>query len=94
MFFKKEVTEIGTPKLIGRVRNFYPRLSVAAIKLSGVLSVGDKIRIEGGNANFSQTVESMELNKEKINQGNTHDLIGLEVENVVREGYKIFLLEE
>jgi len=36
----------------------------------------------------------MELDKEKINQGNIHDLIGLKIESVVRKGYEIFLLEE
>ena len=61
------------------------------IKLSDVLSVGDTIRIEGGEStNFKQKVISMEINGEKVKKANKGKQIGVKVKEKVRDGYKVF----
>lgn len=53
-------------KLIGRVTHYFSKIGVAVIELSDTLKVGDTIRIVGGITDFTQTVESMEIEHEKV----------------------------
>lgn len=89
------MTKIGTKKLIGKVRNFYSKLLVITLEPSCALKVGDTIRIMGGRStDFTQTVKSMELNSEKIEQANVGDLIGIKVQSLAQKGCKVYLIEE
>jgi len=61
---KKEKEE---GKLIGKVTHYFDKIKVAVIELSGPLSVGDTVRIVGGeNTDFKQEVSSMEIEHKKI----------------------------
>jgi len=83
--------EVEEGKLIGKVTHYFDKIGVAIIELAGPLSVGDKIRIVGGEAtDFDQTVESMEIEHEKIKKAKKGDPIGVEVKEKVREGYKVY----
>lgn len=78
-------------KLIGKVIHYFSKIEVAVIKLDSPLSVGDTIRIIGGEAtDFNQTVESMEVEHEKIEKAKKGDEVGLKMEQKVREGYKVY----
>jgi translation elongation factor EF-Tu-like GTPase len=84
------VIEIKTGELIGQVTHYYPKIAVAAVKLFNPLRLGDSIRIVGGaNTDFTQTVESMEIEHEKVEEAKTGDEIGLKVNQITREGYKV-----
>jgi putative protease len=90
------VKAVGTAegKQIGKISHFFPRISVAVIELSEALKVGDVIRIKGkgGKINFTQEVESMQLNHEQINEAQSAEPIGLKVNEKVREGCCVFKL--
>ena len=77
-------------QLIGRVTHYFSKIGVAVIELSDTLKVGDTIRIVGGETDFTQTIESMEIEHEKINEAKAKDSIGLKVAQKVREGYKVY----
>jgi len=79
-------------KLIGRITHYFGNIGVAVIELSNTLKVGDTIRIVGGETDFSQTVDSMEIEHEKINEAKKGDSVGLKVEQKVREDYKVYKL--
>ncbi len=80
-------------KLIGKVTHYFSKIEVAVIKLSNALSLGDTIRIVGGeNTDFSQTVESMEVEHEKIKKAKAGNEVGTKVKEKVREGYKVYKL--
>jgi len=80
-------------KLIGRVTHYFDKIGVAVIKLDASLSVGETIRIVGGEAtDFTQEVESMEVEHEKIDKAKKGDEVGLKVKEKVREGYKVYKL--
>jgi len=53
-------------KLIGKITHYYGKIKVAVVKLKAPLSVGDKIKIKGGEREFEQTVKSIEINHKKI----------------------------
>ncbi len=77
-------------ELIGEVLHYFAKPKVAVIKFGAPLSVGEKIRIKGGEVDFTQKVKSMEMEKEKIEKVKKGDEAGLQVDEKVREGYKVF----
>ena len=78
-------------KLIGKVTHYFSKIGVAVIELSGSLSVGDTVRIVGGEAtDFEQTIDSMEMEHEKMEKAKKGDAIGTKVKEKVREGYKVY----
>jgi len=79
-------------KLIGKVTHYFSKIGVAVIELSDTLKVGDTIRIVGGATDFTQTIESMEIEHEKVKEAATGDSVGLKVNQKVREGYKVYKL--
>ena len=80
-------------KLIGKITHYFGNIGVAVIELSGKLKSGETIRIVGGETDFTQTVGSMEVEHEKIEEAKKGDSVGLKVEQKVRDGYKVYKVE-
>lgn len=79
-------------QLIGKITHYFGKIGVAVIELSDTLRVGDNIRIVGGETDFTQAVESMEVEHQKVEEAKTGESVGLKVEQKVREGYKVYKL--
>jgi len=79
---------------IGKITHFFDKINVAVVELSGTLREGDKIRIKGATTDFEQTVDSMQVEHEKINEAKKGSSIGLKVTEKVRPGDEVFLAEE
>jgi len=79
-------------KLIGKVTHYFSKIGVAVIELTDTLKVGEQIRVVGGATDFTQTVESMEIEHEKVKEAGPGDSVGLKVAQKVREGYKVYKL--
>lgn len=78
-------------KRVGSVAHYFNKIKVMAVKLQGPLSIGDTIRIKGGQGtNFKQKVSSLELNNEKIKQGKKGQTVGIKTKEKVREGYIVY----
>ena len=77
-------------KLIGKVIHYFSKIGVAGIELSDTLKVSDTIRIVGGQTDFNQTVESIEIEHKKVKEAKAGDSVGLKVNQKVREGYKVY----
>ena len=77
-------------KPIGVISNYFEHVGVAVIKLLKELKVGDMIRIVGGETDFEQKVDSMQIQYEKIEKAKKGDEVGLKVKNNVRSGYKVY----
>jgi hypothetical protein len=71
---------------IGFVTHYYNHLSVAILRLdSGTLRVGDLIHIRGHTTDFSQRVESLEVNHAPATEAGPNDDFGLKVVQHARE---------
>lgn len=71
---------------IGVVTHYYNHLSVAVLKLeNGILRVGDVIHIKGHTSDFSQPVESMEIEHVHVNEARPGQSFGLRVKDHARE---------
>ena len=79
-------------KLIGKITHYFGRIGVAVLELADVLKVGDTIRIVGGETDFNQTVESMEIEHKKVKGAKAGDSVGLQISQKVREDYKVYKL--
>jgi hypothetical protein len=77
--------------LIGEITHYFGDIKVAVIKLKKPLSVGDSIRVTGGeDTDFKQKVKSMEVDHKKIKKAKARKEVGLKLNKKVREGYKVY----
>lgn len=75
---------------VGRVSHYYSKIGVSIIDLEGALKVGDNISIKGAKTDFTQTVTSMQIEHQNIDEAKAGDSIGLKVDDVVREGDAVY----
>ena len=80
-------------KKIGEVIKFFAKPSVAAIQImEGELNVGDSIKFSGHTTEFSDVVQSMEVNNKPVSRAVAGESVGLKVKDRVRPGDEIFLV--
>jgi hypothetical protein len=72
---------------IGVVTHYYSHLSVVAMQLEPgtTLRVGDVVHIRGHTTDFTQKVESLEVNHAPVSEVGTNDDFGLKVVEHARE---------
>jgi len=75
--------------LIGKVVHFYNRINVAVLDLNDALKIGDTIHIVGRITDFTQTVESMEIEHQKVQSVGPGE-VALKVWDYVRRGDEIY----
>ena len=76
---------------VGKVQKFFAKPSVAAIEVTaGILKVGDRLHFKGHTTDFEETVTSMQIDREAIEEAKPGDLIGIRVKERVREHDTVF----
>ncbi len=75
---------------IGTVTHYYGHLSVAAVTLTDMLRVGDRIHIAGHTTDLEQTVESMEVEHAKVESAGPGDDVALAVTDNARDHDRIY----
>ena len=79
-------------KLVGKIVKFYPKVSVAEVKVFESFSEGAQIIIEGQTTFLEQIVESMQINHKQVKKVKKGTKVGLKVKEMVRKNDKVFLL--
>ncbi len=79
---------------VGKVTHYFNKIGVAVIELKDKLKVGDKIHIKGATTDFTQVIESMQINHSPVQEAGYGQSIGLKVEDRVREGDIVYKIEE
>ena len=79
-------------KLIGKITHYFGNIGVAVIELTDTLKAGEKIKILGGETDFEQVVDSMEVDHKKVDTAKKGESVGLKVAQKVRDGYKVYKL--
>ncbi len=80
-------------KEIGTVSSFFSHMSVAAIKLSGKLKVGQKVRIKGSTTDFETEIKEIQIERKPMKEAKAGDHIGIKVPDKVRPNDKVFLIK-
>ena len=81
-----------TLEKVGEVSHYFTKINVAVVEMTAPLRIGDRIAIKGMTTNFEQTVESMQIEHEDVEEVKKGDSIGLKVEERVREGDIVYKL--
>ena len=74
---------------VGRVQSYFRKPGVAAMVLTGDLSIGDSIRIQGATTDIDMTVESMQINLEPVESAGAGDDVGIKVPARVRPNDRV-----
>ena len=82
-------------KKIGEIIKFFGKISVAAIRLTeGSLKVGEKIHIVGHTSDFTETIESMQIENRNVQEAGPGADIGIKVSGKVREHDVVYKVVE
>jgi putative protease len=81
-------------KQIGRVTHYFKRIGVAVLDLNGGLKVGDIVHIQGHITDFTQLVESMEIEHQKVQSVGPGADVALMVNERVRTGDAVYKVAE
>jgi putative protease len=81
-------------KLIGQITHYFDHIGVAVIKLSGgEPKVGATIHLVGHGADFTQVVDSMQVEHQSIEVAKKGDDVGMKVSAKVKPGTEVYLVE-
>lgn len=83
----REVINLADFK-VGTVSHYYDKISVAVLDLSASLRIGDLIRFSG-STEFSQKVESLQVEHEQVTSAAKGDTVGLKVTQPVKPGDEV-----
>ena len=75
---------------VGRVMDYFAKINVAGIDLTGKLRVGDTIRIKGHTTDLEQLVDSMQIDRDSVEEAGAGDKIGIKVNDRCRGGDHVF----
>ncbi len=80
-------------KELGRVTHYFDKAMVAVILLNDNLAVGDTVKLVHGENEFSQTIDSMEIEHKKIDSAKAGDEVAVKVSEKTHEGAKVYKIE-
>jgi putative protease len=82
-------------KKVGVVIKFFGKISVAAIRITDdVLKVGDTIHIKGHTTDLTQTVGSMQIENQSVEEAAPGADIGIKIDDRVRENDVVYKVIE
>ena len=79
---------------VGVVTHYFGHIQVAAIMLEAELKVGDTVRVKGHTSDFTQPIESMQLEHESVEVGKAGQEIAVKVVEHAREHDEVFKVTE
>jgi putative protease len=78
-------------QLIGQVTHYFGKAKVAAVKITeGELHVGDTIHVVGHTSDFTQPIDSMQIDRAPVEVAKVGDEIGIQVVEHAREHDEVF----
>ncbi|MEE9298011.1 MAG: translation elongation factor-like protein [Acidimicrobiia bacterium] len=77
-------------KKVGSVSHYYGAIGVAGISVTAELNVGDTIHVIGHTSDFTQTIDSMQVDHEQVESAGAGDQIGIKVVDRTRIHDEVF----
>ncbi len=75
------------------VTHYYDKIGVAVFQVLAPIKIGDKIKVKSEDAEFEQTVTSMQVEHQNIEKAKKGDNIGIKVDQPVKEGDEVFRVD-
>lgn len=80
-------------KPIGKVVHYYDKLGVAIVDLkSGGIKVGQEVKFKRNDEEFTQKVESLQVEHESVDSVEKGDSFGLKVTQPTKPGTEVYLV--
>jgi translation elongation factor EF-1alpha len=75
---------------VGVVNDYFAKVNVAGIDMTGNLKVGDTIHVKGHTTDFEQVVDSIQVEHEQVTEAKAGDAIGIKVTERCRGGDTVY----
>lgn len=77
-------------KEIGIVTHYFGHINVIIIQLQDTLKIGDTIRVKGHTSDFTQKVDSMQIEHVSVTEAKSADAVGIKIEQKSHPKDKVF----
>jgi translation elongation factor EF-1alpha len=64
---------------IGKVTHYFDKIGVAVLQLTGTVRVGDNLHFHGHTTDFTQTIDSLQIEHKSVSEGNPGQEVALKV---------------
>jgi len=78
--------------LAGEVTHFFDKIQVCVVNVDKPLKVGDQLHFKGNLTDFSQKLDSMQIDHKPVMIAKKGEEIGLKVKKELRVGDKVFIV--
>jgi putative protease len=75
-----------TEEPVGRITHYFSHIAVAAATLTGELKVGDRVRVKGHTTDFTEAIESLEIEHQTVDRAGPGDKVAFKVSEKARPG--------
>ena len=80
---------------LGKVTHYFSKIGVAAIQIThDTLCVGDVIHVKGHTSDFTQKIDSMQIDGNSVGEATIGQSVGLRVKDHAREHDQVFKVVE
>lgn len=80
---------------LGKITHYFGKIGVAAIEITqDSLAVGDTIRIKGHTSDFTQKIDSMQIDGQPVDEATVGQSIGIKVDKHAREHDAVYKVIE
>lgn len=80
---------------VGKVADYFKKIGVVAIEITTEgINVGDTLHFKGHTTDFTQQVDSMQVEHEKVERADVGMSIGIKVREIVRKHDQVYKVIE
>jgi hypothetical protein len=80
---------------IGKVTHYFSKIGVMAIQISqDVLRVGDVIHVKGHTSDFTQKIDSMQIDNKPVAEATVGQSVGMRAKDHAREHDQVYKVVE
>lgn len=78
---------------VGQISHYFNEIGVAGIEVTGKIQVGDVVHVTGHTSDFTQTVDSIEIEHEHVEEAGAGDSIGVKLVDRARVHDEVFVVD-
>jgi putative protease len=80
---------------LGKVTHYFSKIGVVAIQITqDVVRVGDTIHVKGHTSDFTQKIDSMQIDNQAVGEATVGQSVGLRIKEHAREHDQVFKVVE
>lgn len=83
---KSKPLKIKKPIVVAKVTHFFDKIQVAILSVKQPIKAGDRVRFKGVRTDFTQRLDSLQIDHKPVPAAKKKDEIGVKVRSLVRVG--------